>query len=226
MSVAYERPPEWELPARPGSARSARVHEVGADDVTVVPFPTRHTAHESRPVELPVDRPDEGLAASMVPVAAPPELWPALPELGAASAGSAGQVTEQIAVRPGRSRERVVATPRRGPRPCPASAPESLPAPGLRLTARGRRVVGVLATTCVLGLLAVGAWLVTAQFTAPVVPDSAPSVVVVHSGDSLWSIAHDIAPHSDPRKVVAALQERNHLGSPVVRVGQALEVPK
>ncbi|HVX44635.1 MAG TPA: LysM peptidoglycan-binding domain-containing protein, partial [Mycobacteriales bacterium] len=115
---------------------------------------------------------------------------------------------------------------RRGPRPCPTSVPRPVAEPGLRLTARGRRLVRLLGTVCVLGMLAIGAWALTAHVTAPVVPDSAPSVVVVHAGDSLWTIAHDIAPQSDPRQVVAALEQRNHLDSPVVHVGQTLQIPK
>jgi hypothetical protein len=127
-----------------------------------------------------------------------------------------------VAPRPERARPPL----RRGPRPCPASAPLPAPAPGLRLTARGRRLVRLLGTLSVLGMLAISAWLLTAHLTAPVVPDSAPSQIVVHSGDSLWTIAHDIAPRSDPRQVVAALERRNHLDSPVVHVGQTLEIPK
>jgi Tfp pilus assembly protein FimV len=38
-----------------------------------------------------------------------------------------------------------------------------------------------------------------------------PAVVVVQSGDSLWSIAQRLAPGSDPRSVVARLERLNKL---------------
>jgi len=50
-----------------------------------------------------------------------------------------------------------------------------------------------------------------------------PKIIVVHPGDSLWSIANDRFPGDDPRTVVDALIEANE-GS-VVQVGQPLIVP-
>src|SRR3954467_293144 len=48
-------------------------------------------------------------------------------------------------------------------------------------------------------------------------PDARPRVVphVVQRGDTLWSIAHDVAPGTDPRRVVDALSAARH-GAPLV----------
>lgn len=54
-----------------------------------------------------------------------------------------------------------------------------------------------------------------------VAPDSA--VVVVHPGDSLWSIARSRYPDRDPRAVVDAFVEAN--GASAIRIGQQLIVP-
>ena len=43
---------------------------------------------------------------------------------------------------------------------------------------------------------------------------------VVQPGDTLWSIATDIAPDDDPRAVVDALREAN--GGPELEVGDEL----
>jgi len=47
--------------------------------------------------------------------------------------------------------------------------------------------------------------------------------VVVQPGDSLWSIARRVAPHSDPRKVVDAFAAR--LGTSDVEAGELISVP-
>ena len=49
-------------------------------------------------------------------------------------------------------------------------------------------------------------------------------VYVVKAGDTLWSIA---ASHygGDPREGVWRLQEQNHLGGSVVRLGEHLRLP-
>jgi LysM repeat protein len=49
--------------------------------------------------------------------------------------------------------------------------------------------------------------------------------VTVESGETLWSVASRIAPHADPRLVVADIQSLNHLATPSVEPGQQLIVP-
>lgn len=51
---------------------------------------------------------------------------------------------------------------------------------------------------------------------------SRPSVYVVRSGDSLWSIAQQLQPDADPRPLVDALAER--AGSSALRPGQRIDL--
>jgi len=80
-------------------------------------------------------------------------------------------------------------------------------------------VLGVVAVGLVTGLL----WFahVSAADT-PVTTTRPPAVVTVHDGDTLWSIASQIAPQRDPRTVVAQLERVNHLSDPMLQPGQRL----
>jgi len=93
----------------------------------------------------------------------------------------------------------------------------------LRLTRRGRIVVFVASVLALMAVL-LASGLVTAD-----AGDGAPTVatqqVVVQPGDSLWQIAVDVAPGVDPRAVVSAIREVNHLGTRPVVPGQVLVVP-
>ncbi|MDT4891084.1 MAG: hypothetical protein QOE97_119 [Pseudonocardiales bacterium] len=97
---------------------------------------------------------------------------------------------------------------------------QSIAAP-LRLTRRGALVLAA-----VVGALAVGlVWL--AASAAPSAAGSgagsvAADAVTVRSGDTLWSIAARVAPHTDPRLEVATLQRLNQLDSAELTVGQLL----
>lgn len=101
------------------------------------------------------------------------------------------------------------------------------PAPTrLRLTRRGR---AVFATLAVAPLLAAG---VAFGFNAsPAVAGdaSAPSAelntVTILDGQSLWSVAEDIAPGHDPRDVIADIVKLNGLDSANVPSGATLAVP-
>ncbi|HIY94166.1 MAG TPA: LysM peptidoglycan-binding domain-containing protein, partial [Candidatus Rothia avicola] len=57
----------------------------------------------------------------------------------------------------------------------------------------------------------------------PVVPVS-QTVTVVH-GDTLWSIAADVAPGEDSRDVINRIMQINDLTSAQLVPGQVLEVP-
>ena len=97
----------------------------------------------------------------------------------------------------------------------PAAAP-------LRLTARGRTVFVLL-----LALMAVawslGSGTVSLAGTTPVVLPV--RYVTVEAGQSLWTIAGDVAPGIDPRVTVAQIRELNALPSSAVSAGQQLAVP-
>ena len=99
----------------------------------------------------------------------------------------------------------------------PEVATRSLP---VRLTRRGYAVVGVLAVGLVAGLL----WFahVSAAAESPAPTTRPPAVVTVNDGDTLWSIASQIAPQRDPRAVVATLERVNHLTGSILLPGQRL----
>lgn len=88
-------------------------------------------------------------------------------------------------------------------------APRPVESAPLRLTLRGRVVFGVLAML-VVGILAGVSYL--NQLGAGDSAAQPPASVVVRPGDTLFAIAHRIAPDKDPREVVADLREANGLG--------------
>ncbi|MGY4646113.1 LysM peptidoglycan-binding domain-containing protein [Cellulomonas sp. URHB0016] len=94
----------------------------------------------------------------------------------------------------------------------------------LRLTARGRIVLGVLT------LLVVGAGIVPWQAGRASAdgPSGAVEVVrhVVQPGETLWGIAREVAgPGDDVRDVVVRLVELNNLPSAGLMAGQSIVVP-
>ncbi len=96
----------------------------------------------------------------------------------------------------------------------------------LRLTQRGRRVLAfVAALPAVIAL----AFAIVGGGSALASLDEAPvasfETVLVGPGDSLWSVAEQIAPQSDPRDVVDDLVRLNALGGVTVSVGQELAIP-
>jgi LysM domain. len=48
--------------------------------------------------------------------------------------------------------------------------------------------------------------------------------IIVHRGDTLWSIAQQIAPQSDPRVIIRQIRERNRIFNSDLIAGQRLEV--
>lgn len=94
----------------------------------------------------------------------------------------------------------------------------------IRLTRRGRIVV----VLTFLGALLAGG------FTLGHAPSEAsgrmhplqPRTVTVQAGDTLWTVAERVAPHVDPRLVVAQIQSLNHLRGPQLLAGMQLIVPR
>lgn len=82
----------------------------------------------------------------------------------------------------------------------------------------------------VLGLLSVlvaGALLGAASLSASAsvsvrTPPPPAATVMVRQGDTLWSVATQLAPGRDPRAVVDELQRLNHLDSAALTPGQVL----
>ena len=97
------------------------------------------------------------------------------------------------------------------------------PVSPIRLTRRGRIAVVV---TFLGALLFAGVTLGHAPSEAsgrmhPV----QPRTVTVQPGDTLWTVAERVAPHVDPRLVVAQIQSANHLRGPQLLAGMQLLVP-
>lgn len=97
----------------------------------------------------------------------------------------------------------------------------------LRLTMRGRRLLAGLAALPAVVAIAVamvsgGTALATRDAGAPV---GSFETVTVSQGDSLWSIAEEVAPQADPRDVIDAIVRLNALDGVTVQAGQSLAVP-
>ncbi|WP_416447195.1 LysM peptidoglycan-binding domain-containing protein [Leucobacter sp. HNU] len=96
----------------------------------------------------------------------------------------------------------------------------------LRLTRRGRRVFGALATLAVSALLAGVAVFGSAQAQANV--DGRPAdfgYVVVQPGESLWAVATRLDAKADPRDLIAEIVQLNQLDGSGVQAGQPVAVP-
>lgn len=92
----------------------------------------------------------------------------------------------------------------------------------LRLTRRGRAVVAALVSLpLVLGLLGV----VLNGGVAAAGSSTGPSTVTVEAGQSLWSLAEEIAPDAPTADVVADLVALNALEGASVLPGQVLIIP-
>ena len=110
-------------------------------------------------------------------------------------------------------------------------------AASVRLTRRGRIVVRGLLTVAVL-LAAVLLWLAAAARAQPARAQAASAgsppgavhrnltPVVVHPGESLWSIALRAQPSADPRIVVQQIIELNALSGTGIEPGERLWVPR
>ena len=101
------------------------------------------------------------------------------------------------------------------------------PTTRLCMTPRGRRAVALLAASPAIVALALaavsgGAALATHEQGAPA---GTFETVTVMAGDSLWSIAEDVAPDADPRDVIGAITRLNALDSSGVSAGQRLSIP-
>lgn len=159
------------------------------------------------------------------PVGMRPRRLSAVPALPVEFAGGAGSKPGRVIALPiggmgGRCGTAGVAglggSPATGPRSA-SSRPESVP---LRLTARGR--LALLVAAAAIGLaVVVSAWFGAGSSTPPA-RAAQPAQVVVHDGDTLWSIVGRIAPDRDSRAVIDQLLRVNHLDTPALVPGQVL----
>jgi hypothetical protein len=101
------------------------------------------------------------------------------------------------------------------------------PTTRLRITARGRRVVAFLvalpvATAIGIAALSGGSALASSEAGAPA---GSFAEITVMDGETLWSIAEDLAPGVDPRDVVAEITRLNALPGGSVAAGQRIAIP-
>ena len=106
-------------------------------------------------------------------------------------------------------------------------SPAAISGPGsvtrLRLTRRGRAIIAAIVSLPLMFALfsiALNGGGATATSATPVV-----ATITVEGGESLWSVAADIAPQSPTADVVADLIAVNELTSADLRPGQLLIIP-
>lgn len=136
--------------------------------------------------------------------------------------------------------------------PVPAAVktiPASVDTPhraSLRMTVRARRLLAGFVLLCAAGIGVVAVDLLAAvvptgdgaSYAAqeePYVADGAldsaglapasESSITVATGDTLWSLAEEVDPQSDPRDLIAAIMTLNDLDSPTIVPGQVLVLP-
>ncbi|HVA60239.1 MAG TPA: LysM peptidoglycan-binding domain-containing protein [Mycobacteriales bacterium] len=93
----------------------------------------------------------------------------------------------------------------------------------LRLTRRGRVTIVAAAMLGLFAFFSLG----RVSLQAATGPGRAPQLrhLVVTSGQTLWEIANQVAPDSDPRATVDELMALNHLGRPQLVPGEVLVLP-
>ena len=188
-----------------------------------------HTLPTAHPVQTPAPAAGAGAGPSTDRVVARRGNHPA----GRALARPAEELTGPLAPVVPLRRAGAVVVPLRPATPpvVPASAdPEPVRSAGgsvpLRLTRRGRLVIGGLGVVTALGLAAFAVPVLVGGGAAdPALELAGRASVVVHSGDTLWSIAEAVAPDTDPRAVVDAIQEANGLSGVGLVPGQVLVLP-
>jgi Tfp pilus assembly protein FimV len=103
----------------------------------------------------------------------------------------------------------------------------SVRATRIRLTTRGRRVLTFLAALP--AIIALSIAVISGGSALASRDDGAPTgsftTISVGAGESLWSIAEEVAPAHDPRDVVDAIVRLNALDSATVWAGQSLAIP-
>lgn len=107
-----------------------------------------------------------------------------------------------------------------------AAVTPARPATRLRLTARGRRVLLVLASVPLavgIGIAALSGGNAVAsneQVATPIF-----ETVTVMPGDTLWSIAESVAPQADPREVIGEITRLNALRGGALQIGDEIAIP-
>ena len=119
-------------------------------------------------------------------------------------------------------------TPRRDTPAARSGRPRDTPVAPLRLTRRGRVVVALAAALLVtmVSLLLAGVAQATNDGPSSRAARQNLVQVVVHPGQSLWSVAESADPDQDPRAVIQQIIDLNSLNGDTVFAGQQLWVPR
>jgi hypothetical protein len=91
----------------------------------------------------------------------------------------------------------------------------------VRLTRRGRALLLLVLVALLLVAFSLGRTSADAGHGAP----AARPTTVVQPGETLWAIAHRVAPRTDPRATVERLTRLNDLGGRPIVAGQRLVLP-
>ena len=126
--------------------------------------------------------------------------------------------------RTGREEHAMTWTTRPLIQPTDALSSGTQPGHGTRITRRGRAALVLVLVGLLLGAFSLGR--VGTQAATPRPAGPLLEQTTVHSGESLWSVAHRVAPSADPRDVVVQLRRLNHLDGSSVQVGQQLVLPR
>ena len=97
--------------------------------------------------------------------------------------------------------------------------------PRLRLTQRGRAVLTFLAATPLVVIALMFALNGGGAAASLEGSDVAFEYVTVQPGETMWQLAEELAPQSDPRDVIAKLIQLNQLDGADVYAGQELAIP-
>ncbi len=161
---------------------------------------------------------------------------------GVTRSGAASQSAARVAV--GSDDAAVAGAPARTMRPVTlaraaavigrGSPHRTVPASPVRLTRRGKIVVGALVALAVAGVTALIWFAIAGQAEAAgpaglgngVAAAHTMTRVVVRPGDTLWSIAVRTDPTADPRAVIQEIIDDNALRATAIQVGQVLYVPR
>lgn len=100
----------------------------------------------------------------------------------------------------------------------------------VRLTRRGRVVVLALLIGLMLAAFTVGRSGESRASTEGAVRaasvTTASPTTTVHAGETLWAVARRVNPGHDPRALVQAIRDLNHLSTAAVQAGQQLLLPR
>ena len=93
----------------------------------------------------------------------------------------------------------------------------------VRLTRRGRAVVVAALALLLFAAFSLGRTGAEGSTSAAPAPELRTTVVL--PGDTLWSVAQELAPGRDPRPVVEQIRRLNDLPGGALRAGQLLVLP-